>query len=224
MAFLFSKKFWLDLLFPICCLACKQENSYYLCPTCRLLLKFNTPNFIFDLKNIKAVFIAGNYEDPLLSDLIKKLKFNGITELSNILGDFLSLFWQGQADLNLSSKDLTLSFNPLVIPIPLSKKRKRTRGFNQTELIARCFAAAFNYEFNLDLKKIKNTKAQARLNEQARQKNLVGCFAWTGEELAGREIILIDDVITTGTTIDTAAAELKKAGAGKIIALGVAKG
>ena len=214
MAFLLSKKFWLDLLFPIRCLACGRENDTYLCPSCRPLLKFDSPDFSFDLKNVEAIFIAGSYENPLLSDLIKKLKFNSIGEIGKILGDFLSLFWQGQAGL----------MRPLVVPIPLSKKRQRTRGFNQAELIARHFAAYFNYELSLDLKKIKNTKAQAQLNERARQKNLAGAFIWKGEKLAGREIILIDDVITTGATIDMAAAELKKAGAGKIIALGVAKG
>lgn len=214
MAFLLSKKFWLDLLFPIRCLACGKENDIYLCPTCRPLLKFDSPEFSFNLENVDAVFIAGNYESLLLADLIKKLKFNAISELGEILGDYLSLFWQGQAGQK----------KYLVIPVPLSKKRERTRGFNQSELIARCFAANFNYELSLDLKKIKNTKAQAHLSQKDRQNNLTGVFSWSGNNLNGREIILIDDVITTGATIEAAAAELKKAGAGKIIALGVAKG
>ncbi len=214
MAFLLSKKFWLDLLFPVRCLSCKQENKDYLCVKCRTLLKFDSPNFKFNLKNIDSVFIAGNYENPLLADLIKKLKFNSIVELGKILGDFLSLFWQGQAGPE----------NYLVIPIPLSKKRQRTRGFNQAEVIARYLALNFNYELSLNLKKIKNTKAQANLTARQRADNLTGSFIWTGEDLSGREIILIDDVITTGATMEAAAKTLKKAGTKKIIALGVAKG
>lgn len=227
MAFLLSQKFWLDLLFPVCCLACRREAGSYLCSACRPLLKFDSPEFSLTLKNIEAVFVAGNYDNPLLADLIKKFKFNSITEIGKILSDFLILFWQGQASLLKRPETLNNSNRlnaPLVIPIPLSQKRRRMRGFNQAELIAREFALAFNYELSLDLKKIKNTKAQARLNEKARQKNLTKAFSWTGKNLAGREIILIDDVITTGVTIDTAAAELKQAGAHKVIALGLAKG
>ena len=227
MAFLFSQKFWLDLLFPVCCLVCQREAGSYLCSACRPLLKFDSPDFSLALKNIDAIFIAGNYDNPLLADLIKKFKFNSITEIGKILSNFLILFWQGQANLLKQPEVLNNSTrlnSPLVIPIPLSQKRQRVRGFNQAELIAREFALAFNYELSLNLKKIKNTTAQAKLDEKTRQTNLSDSFSWMGKKLTGREIILIDDVITTGATIDTAAAELKKAGANKVIALGLAKG
>lgn len=111
-----------------------------------------------------------------------------------------------------------------LIPIPLSKKRLRWRGFNQAELLARELAAAFAYPLNQDLKRIKHAWPQADLNGAERLNNIADSFAWTGTSLGGRTIILIDDVATTGATLNEAARILKTAGAGAIYGLVLAKG
>ena len=74
----------------------------------------------------------------------------------------------------------------------------------------------------LDLKKIKNTKAQSNLNESERAKNIKDCFVWSGENLKDKIIILLDDVVTTGATLNEARKILRKAGARKVIAFTVA--
>jgi len=214
MAYFLSKKFFLDLIFPIVCLDCGQEGEY-LCSNCFKKLKFCAKNYDFNLKYVDEVIIAGDYEDEILATLIKNLKFKSVLAISKILADYLSLFWQGRA-LNIR--------NPLVIPLPLSKQRERWRGFNQTKVIAQDFAINFGYELNYDFKKIKHTRPQSCLRAKKRFKNVKDVFAYEGEPLWGRTIILLDDVITTGATINEAAKILKAAGAKKIIALAVAKG
>ena len=212
------KNLILDLFFPISCLGCGQENKNkeYLCQNCFKKLKFCGRNYDLNLKFIDEVAIAGDYEDKIITALIKTLKFNSIPEAGHILAKFLCLFWQGRTIL--APQDF------LVIPIPLSKKRERQRGFNQAEIIARDLAEYFNYELSLDLKKIKNTKPQSELSEKNRSDNIKNVFVWNGENLNEKNIILIDDVITTGATIGEAAKILKLAGAKYIIALAIAKG
>jgi ComF family protein len=120
--------------------------------------------------------------------------------------------------------ELKNSGNILLIPIPLSKKRENRRGFNQAELIAKSFNINHGYKISLALKKVKDTKAQSSQSAPARAKNIKNCFVWAGDNLKGKTIILIDDVVTTGATLNEAAAILKIAGAEKIYGLVIAKG
>jgi len=214
MAYFFIKKFFLDLLFPITCLGCEKEGEY-LCAACFKELKFCQKNYSFNLTYVDEVIIAGDYEDEVLALLIKSLKFKSVITIGEILANFLTIFWQGRA---------LIIKNPLIIPLPLSRQREKWRGFNQAAVITEHFASNFGYEFNLNLKKIKHTRAQSGLRANKRTKNIAGVFSWQGEPLNKRTIILLDDVITTGATVNEAAKVLKEAGAGKILALAVAKG
>ena len=110
------------------------------------------------------------------------------------------------------------------MPIPLSKKRECWRGFNQSEIIARHFSVYFNYELNLDLKRVKHRPPQAKLNEIERLKNIESVFTWQGKNLHNYNILLIDDVITSGATLNEAAWVLRAAGAQNVYALVLAKG
>lgn len=117
---------------------------------------------------------------------------------------------------------------PIIIPIPLSRKRYRERGFNQSELISqsiidndkeKCFELLTNV-----LTKPKETQHQAHIeNRSYRMQNMVGSFVVKNPELIkDRNIILIDDVVTTGATLTEAKKMLKEAGAKKIIAFTIA--
>jgi len=111
------------------------------------------------------------------------------------------------------------------MPVPLSKKRLKWRGFNQAEIIANILADNFKLEIDAkNLKRIKNTKPQAKLNERERRNNLADCFSWLGDKLNGRNIILVDDVATTGSTLNECAKVLKQAGASEVWGLVVANG
>ncbi|MFA5023991.1 MAG: ComF family protein [Patescibacteria group bacterium] len=223
------KKFLLDLLFPINCLGCRAEGIW-LCEKCFRRLKFNTKEYFLKTPYLKRIFLAGDYDDELLAKLIKHLKFNSLEAIGLTLGRFLVLFWQGiifnQNILSPGFKNLTPSraTNILVIPVPLSLKRYRARGFNQAEIIARYFSDQFGYELNLNLKRIKHRRPQSSLGEAKRQENIKDAFAWTGPKLTGQTIVLIDDVVTTGATLNESARILKSAGSGDIYGLVLAKG
>jgi len=219
-----SRDFILDILFPIECLNCRQEGAY-LCPNCLAKLKFNDETYLktalanLKISDLKKIYIAGDYESSILHNLIIKYKYSFISPLGKILADFLILFWKKISPI------FTSDATPfLVIPIPLSKKRERWRGFNQAEVISRNFSVYFNYELNLDLKRIKHRPPQAELSEIERLKNIESVFAWQGKNLQAYHILLIDDVVTSGATLNEAARVLKAAGAKNVYALVLAKG
>jgi ComF family protein len=238
------KSWLLDLLFPVECLGCRQEGAW-LCDTCLRQIKFNGPGKGANLiaPDLDKIFIAGDYDDPLLADSLKKFKYNFLTALGQPLSRFLIMFWQGQltlpenaklnsgnAKLNseVDSALLAAAAGPIadtiLIPIPLSKKRLRWRGFNQAEIIARALGEAFAYPLNFALHRKNRTAPQASLNESDRATNIQGSFVWTGPNLSGQTIILIDDVVTTGATLNEAAKILRAAGAGQVYGLVLAKG
>ena len=117
--------------------------------------------------------------------------------------------------------------NPILIPIPLYKKRLKKRGYNQAELLAKEIVKRGNDVFTLTTKvlyKVKDTKSQVEIRDKKeRLKNLHGAFAVKNPEtIHGRNIILVDDVTTTGTTLNEAKKVLEKSGARKVIAITIA--
>ena len=112
----------------------------------------------------------------------------------------------------------------LVASIPLHPERRRMRGFNQSELIANHVSAALGMQMNSNLiMKVRKTHPQVGLPAFTRRDNIAGSFIVSEPALtAGKTIILLDDVKTTGATIEEAAHMLKKAGARRIIAVTVA--
>ena len=229
------------------CSKCSKNipyNNHQLCPKCHKKSAFGAicnhcqNNFYLD-----GVLSAGNYKHKILGNLIKKLKYNHIKPLYAILANYLSIFFLSQkqetnilpSDLYngklwkkfdqikktphclLSPKDFT------IIPVPLHKKRYRLRGFNQAELLAKKFSEIFNLNLSTDLIRIKHRKAQAKLNKEKRQINIIGSFDWQGKTMP-KNIILIDDVTTTGATLNECARVLKQNGAKKVWGLVVARG
>lgn len=227
------RDFVLDLLFPIECLNCRSEGDY-LCEQCFQQLRFNNEKYLkqaranLKISHLKKIYIAGDYESSILHNLIIKYKYNFLSALGKTLARFLINFWQERVLQEEAWQEQVLNdpktSPPLIIPIPLAKTRERWRGFNQAEIIAREFCFYFNYELNLDLKRPRQQKPQATLNEVKRLENIKSAFVWRGKNLTGQKIILLDDVITTGATLNEAARILKIAGAKEIYALVLAKG
>jgi ComF family protein len=229
-----ERDFVLDLVLPKHCVNCGKEGEW-LCNKCQNLLKFKkqycfgckiinqSGKFCVQCKNqysLDGILIAGDYDNKILAELIKKLKYHFAKDISKILAQFLKDFiLDYKQENNLNLEDFIL------IPVPLHKKRENFRGFNQSEEIVRYFASFFNLKINKhNLIKIKNTKAQAKLNEEERRDNIKNSFLWKGNNLKNQNIILVDDVATTGATLNECALVLKENGARKILGLVVAKG
>lgn len=226
--------FLFDLIFPIECSGCGREGKW-LCGSCLEKLSFYQNKYCpicnkeslagklcrncASVYEIDRIFIAGNYKNTIISDLIKKLKFYSVKNISLILGDYLYTFLKN----NNALREINLS-KTIIIPVPLSRKRFNFRGFNQSAQIGKHLAEKYKIPFCEDLKKIKHTKPQSNLSREERLQNLNACFQWSGENLHKKDILLIDDVITTGSTLNECAKELKKHGARRIWGLVIAKG
>lgn len=113
----------------------------------------------------------------------------------------------------------------LIVPIPLGRRKRRMRGFNQAEILAEKLSGRLRIPLDsVHLVRRRDTVPQKSLDPAARRENVRGIFSWTGGPLAGRRVLLIDDIYTTGSTLDSAARTLKKAGAEKVYFLTISIG
>ena len=215
------KNFLLDCFFPKKCYGC-QASDTWLCQKCFRSLQAYKGEVPRALNNNHDLIIAGEYKDVLLHDLIIAFKFDLNQELVIPLFAFLKNKIDQKLVLNMLTKNDWQ--NVLVIPIPLHKKRQKFRGFNQSKLLASEISLCYGWPLNLDLVKNKPSAIQADLNEEARLNNQTGAFTWQGESLEGHDVILVDDIITSGATINEAEIILMQAGARKVIKIAVAKG
>lgn len=124
------------------------------------------------------------------------------SELARVYGD-----WIGRCGIQA------------VVPIPLSRKRLRLRGYNQAELIAGRVAARFGWNFTPDgLVKVRDTGVQSTLPPDQRRKNVRGAYAIGECDVAGKRVLVIDDIFTTGSTMMELTHLLKSAGAKEVLA------
>lgn len=223
-------KFAIDIIFPINCYGCNKAGSY-LCEKCFRALKFQeyrNPLVSLERNNLDDLYFAGDYENELLAKLIVAFKYEKIRDVGNILSRFLNFFWQGKmAQIRLSNRVLFKELEgAIVCPVPLSKKRKRMRGFNQSEILANLFCQEFSCDIFLGLRRRNRRKNQAELKKEGRIRNIKNVFYSRGkasEEIRDRVVLLIDDVATTGATLNEIARVLKALGAKKVYALALAK-
>lgn len=236
----------LDFLFPAECVGCKGflgENRFLgFCKDCWGKIEFVTGSLCFccgkpfETKSISQMtsnFTCGNCRKGLyyfdkaraigkykgvLKEAIHHFKYSptqvGMGKPG--LGKYLSelLLQHLPPDLQISSFDL-------VIPVPLHKNRKEQRGFNQSEILAKFLSQ--RYHIPLDTKhlyRIKETRPQIELSSSERAENVKGAFIIRNpRELKGKKIILIDDVFTTGATVNESSRILKKAEVKKVLVL-----
>jgi len=248
-----GRDFILDVIFPISCLNCGQPDNW-LCRECARQLKFipnqsclscNTQTKFGEFcahcsgtYRLNGVWTAGDYENEIVASLIKNLKYKFIKDISEILGAYTSLFLsnlvkrhalssQGHSpDRTAKLPDIFLEFkNSLIIPVPLHKNRLKWRGFNQANAIADIIALKLKLGIDdKNLVRVINTRPQAKLGEARRKKNIENSFRWQGQNLKNKNVILFDDVATTGATMNECAKILKAAGAGEVWGLAAAKG
>ena len=161
-----------------------------------------------------AVFVACSYGSSALKKIIYELKYSGITGLIPICGE---LMYQRVRSQNFPK-------NTVIVPVPLHKNRLNLRGFNQSELLARYLSKRMDLPGGDVLTRRLNTMNQVGLRREKRLSNLDGAFDCSDKEyILGKNIILVDDVVTTGATLNECAKVLKQSGAKRIFAVVLAR-
>ncbi|MCX6024258.1 MAG: ComF family protein [Chloroflexi bacterium] len=233
-----SLAFWanlaLDFVFPRRCVGCGAWDTF-MCSLCAAGLHRMAPPFCAGCgdeltladdrivgvcrpcRMMPPTFLNGARSAYRFGGAIREalhaLKYDGVSALAGPLG----------ADLAE-----VLSYAPwrtdLLVPAPLHSQRQRERGYNQAEKLAQAASAITGAKVDArSLRRTRATVTQTALKDTERRANVRGAFAWTGPELEGRTVTLVDDVMTTGATLDACAAALRAAGAGAVYAVTVAR-
>lgn len=153
----------------------------------------------------------------IVRDLIHRFKYGGEVWVGALLADFLT---QGLRDPRLKGR----SFDA-VVPVPLHPLRRREREFNQAEVLSRELARKNNLAFCEALERLRYTVTQTHFDRRRRMQNLRDAFGLRrNAPVQGKDLLLVDDVLTTGSTLDECARVLLTAGARSVRALTVARG
>ena len=199
---------------PIC-VACEAEMPWLgeHCQTCALPLPkagLTCDGCLLEPPAYEQVAVPWRYDFPVDS-LITRFKHNAKWPFGHLLADVLSQYLQHRFDEDLPRPDALL-------PVPLAAKRLRQRGFNQAAMLARWLSRQLDLpcEENV-VHRIQDTSAQQDLDAKARKRNLRNAFALTSDaNVKGRHLALVDDVLTTGATVQALARLLMNAGAARV--------
>jgi len=200
----------LDLIYSPVCGFCNQICKENLCKKCEIKIKDYEINSIRKVKDkyFDEVLYLFKYED-IIRNILIKYKFQNKSYLYKTFSKII-----------LKNKKICgfLKNYDIIIPVPISKKRKYKRGYNQSYLIAREIAkyADLNCE-NKCLIKQKETTEQSKLNKNQRKTNVQGAYKITDKQkLFNKNVLILDDIYTTGSTVNECAKMLKEAGIKRI--------
>lgn len=207
----------LDLLFPPRCAFCHEliENGKRVCDNCRKNISYTDKlSEKQTFRNITCCVSPFYYEGDVRESLLR-YKFGGISLYADIYAEFIAKC----VDENGISCDI-------ITWVPLSAKRLRTRGYDQAKLIAEELSKLTGIGCLSLLRKIRNNPAQSGTGTaEKRRANVAGVYSAKNlSYIAGKKILLVDDIVTTGATLSECARVLKANGAAEIYAATVARG
>ena len=223
------KRIALDLLFPQWCLGCGREGEL-ICPSCRRALPkilpplcprcgkpqasgIVCPACVSSQPEIDGICSPFRFE-ATVRKAIHQLKYSNLRTIAGPLAELLNGF---------------LTTNPMpaevLVPVPLHQKRERERGYNQSHLLCRELGKLANLPVVADcLIRERHTPPQARTTTVAERKsNVADAFTCRDHRLAGKQVLLIDDVATSGATLDECATALKASGVSSVWGLVLAR-
>ncbi len=216
----------LNLLFPPRCAICRREGEWF-CAACRAQVELiappicercgrpmTSPTCPFCLESPLQIdgMRAVAFFDGVMRQAIHRFKYQRRPELAHPFGSMLSDY--------LTAQSFAVD---LLVPVPLHTKRERARGYNQAALLARETALQQKLAlwYNV-VERTRDTPPQVGLDARARRENVRDAFE-ASEQIAGARILLIDDVCTTGATMNSCAIALKRRGAATVWGLALAR-
>ncbi len=233
------KKLILDILFPVACIGCGQDNTWLCkeclqkiptnseltCPVCKKINTQGTCTACTGHTYLDGLIITTSYESKVIQDAIHALKYNFVQDISRQLSALMIQSLK-QIDKKNHLAILRNHSETVIIPIPLHKKRLLERGFNQSVLLGKNIAHNMSLGFNNEiLKRIRYTEAQAQLAKKDRECNVTGVFSVLQNfNFNGKNVILVDDVATTCSTLNECAKILKTHNCSTVWSLVIARG
>lgn len=227
----------LDFIFPKYCVNCKKLGDY-LCTDCFSKLSFDTSGICIVCSRaavggithpgcrgrytIDGVFTGIEYKG-IVRKLIYKFKYDPyVSNLKKLLSDLL---YEGLIQKEEFVKAIEQSNNEAIVlvPIPLHSSKLRSRGYNQAEILAKELAKRLNIKMINVLQRTKNTRSQVGLKREDRVKNISGAFSIVPNLPNSPKIFIVDDVLTTGSTLLEVANVLKRKGAKKVWGIALAR-
>lgn len=231
-------KIFLDALLPLVCINCKrvirdsanEKDKKIICETCVNEIQINKIFTEIEPEIEPEIILSGaaSYGNEALRKLIHSLKYNGLKKSSKPLAEIIIKHMENTGLIN------SIDDNATIIPIPLHKSKLRERGFNQSELIAKIVGEKLDVPVIDLLKRVKKTSPQIKMqSDMERAENTKNAFKLNPRFTNGRaielssyrakELILVDDVYTSGATAVEAVRILKKLKPKKIIVLVAAR-
>ena len=218
-----------DLIFPKRCVGCGSIGSYIchncyskiefvdrpVCPICqRQAVSGRTHPGCWKKLGLNGLAVGARYKGAV-REAIGKVKYKFVQDIESVLAEVLCK--------NLWRFDIPHNF--LLVPIPLHRKRENWRGFNQSKLLVLALSKKYKVKFSDLLVRKVETRTQVGLSKEERAENVKGIFGISeGVNLKGKNVLLVDDVFTSGSTAKEACRVLKRAGAGEVWALTIALG
>ncbi len=229
--------FLLDILFPKRCVGCRRVNTYF-CKDCILNI-LQTDLFCPHCENksigglthphcertfgLDGLWSLGIYKNSL-REAIKQLKYGKVKKLAPVLVDILVEYWVKYQPFILDQIKQDNKKGWVVISVPLYWWRDNSRGFNQSSLLGQILSKNLGLDYCNGLKRIRYTKPQVKLRRQERYQNIKGVFTLDSRfSILDSNVLLIDDVWTTGSTLKECCYVLKRAGARKVWAITLAR-
>jgi ComF family protein len=216
-----------EALFPARCIGCQRRGTP-LCPDCRTELPY-LPNGLCSRcatrRTPRGTCSGCRRLSPAVSAIHASFAYQGAARTAVLTLKFRSARYLSGTMAALMNE--TLAARPLradlVVPVPLAPKRLRARGFNQAALLAERIAASLDADL-ADVLLRQDRTAQVGLGAAERLTNLAGAFACRDpERVAGKSVVLVDDVVTTGATVSACASTLALAGASRVRVLAFAR-
>ncbi|MEK7203853.1 MAG: ComF family protein [Patescibacteria group bacterium] len=235
----------LNVLFPKRCVGCGKFDSYFcadcvsnimqgelICPFCERLAVGGATHPICRRRfGLDGLWSLGIYQDSLRS-AIQKLKYKWVSDLAEVLVDIMIEYWAKFQPFVFDQIKKDGGKDWVIVPVPLFWWRENKRGYNQAALIGQLLSKKLGLDYLECLKRTRFTRPQVKLTEKERRKNIRNAFEMDSRFLASRRsgrgngrmnILLIDDVWTTGSTTKECCYVLKRAGAKKVWVLTLAR-
>ncbi|MCL5268264.1 MAG: ComF family protein [Bacteroidetes bacterium] len=215
---------FVNFVYPPTCMTCWRDlrrGEFFICTKCwdsfervsrtETIIQAIERKFLIDetVDKIDAVFLFE--QDPRVRAAVHLLKYGGAERIADKFGLFIA---------KKIVDDTKLSMCDILAPVPLHPARKRERGYNQSELIAERLSNELQVRHEPDLlRRVRHTQSQTMFDAEGRKRNIAGAFSIADRflgEVKGKKILLVDDVITTGSTIKECAGVLRVNGASEV--------